>query len=212
MKSLKLLTFHLLCLSVSLTYLSGITQAKNGVKTTLSQTQLSQGDHVIHFADNHLTVNVKNYSLASLLHEIARQSGLTVKCSVPPDERITIQFYRIPLDEGLRKILHQHNFALEFAQQRDEKYHSAVRQPAKLWVFLKGKKPYPVNTVVDKVEQAGTSRNYEVKDLIRLNEKFRKMVINEFGQIGTTRRYESEDVIRLDEKTMEMLFNESRNP
>ena len=64
----------------------------------------------------------------------------------------------------------------------------------------------------EKVEHTGTSLDYKAEDLIRLNEKFRKMVINEFGQIGTTRRYESEDVIRLDEKTMEMLFNESRNP
>ena len=140
MKSSKLLTSHLLYLSVSLTFLSGITQAEDGVKTTLSQAQPSHGAHVIHFADNHLTVNVKDFSLAALLHEIARQSGLTLECSVTPDERITIQIHQIPLDEGLRRILRQQIFAMEYVQQRVKEYQSPVRRPVKLWVFLKGEK------------------------------------------------------------------------
>ena len=212
MKSLRLLSVYLLYLCVSLIPLPCIAQAENRVKTTLSQTQIPHETHVIHFADNHLTVNVIDFSLASLLHEIARQSGLNLWCNVTPDERITINLDQIPLDEGLRKILRQYNVALEYCQLIDEKHQSSVLQPITLWVFLKGEKSYLVKTVYEKVEHTDTSLDYKADDMIRLSEKFREMVINEFEQIGTTRRFETEDVIRLDEKTMEMLFNESRNP
>jgi type II secretory pathway component GspD/PulD (secretin) len=212
MKSLRLLSIHLFYISVSLIPFPCIIQAANEVKTTLSQTQTPHETHVIKFANNHLTVNVIDFSLAALLHEIARQSGLNLWCNITPDERISINFNQIPLDEGLREILRQYNVALEYCQHIDEKHQSPVLQPITLWVFLKGEKSYLVNTEYEKFEHTDTSLDYKADDMIRLSEKFREMVINEFEQIGTTRRFETEDVIRLDEKTMEMLFNESRNP
>ena len=82
MKSLRLLSVHLLCLCVSLMPLPCTMHAENKVETELSQTQTPHETHVIHFADNHLTVNVVDFSLAALIHEIARQSGLNLWCNI----------------------------------------------------------------------------------------------------------------------------------
>ena len=168
MKPLKLFTFRLFYLSVSLTFLSGITKAEDRVKTTEAQNQPSQSSRIIQFANDHLTVNVKDISLAGLLQEIARQSGITLVCKESIDERITIQFHRLPFDEGLRKILHRQNFALEYVQQRDEENQSTIRRPMKLWIFLKGEKAYPGHKMLVKDAHAGSSRQDVAKDISKL--------------------------------------------
>jgi type II secretory pathway component HofQ len=56
---------------------------------------------------------VKDVSLKELLEEISRQSGLSVVGSGSLDEKITIEFHNLPLDEGLRLILRHHSFALD---------------------------------------------------------------------------------------------------
>ena len=168
MKPLKLFILCLLYLSVSFTFLSGFTQAEDRGKTPIAQTQPSQGDHVIQFANNYLTVNVKEVSLAWLLQEIARQSGLTLEYKGLLDERITIRFHNLPFDDGLRKILNQQNFALEYVQQRDEENQSTVRRPTKLWVFIKGGKAYPDNTRLAKDALAGSSRQDVAKNISKL--------------------------------------------
>ena len=168
MKPLKLFTFRLFYLSVSLTFLSGITKAEDRVKTTEAQNQPSQSSRIIQFANDHLTVNVKDISLAGLLQEIARQSGLTLVCKESLDERITVQFHQLPFDEGLRKILRQRNFAVEYVQQTDEENQSAVRRPMKLWIFLKGEKAYPGRTVLVEDARAGSSPQDVANNLSKL--------------------------------------------
>jgi len=138
------------------------------VKTTSAQAQSSQGARTIQFVNNHLTVNVKDISLAGLLQEIARQSDLTLVCKESLDERITIQFHQLPFDEGLRKILRQRNFAVEYVQQTDEKNQSTVRRPMKLWIFLKGEKVYPDQTKLVKDARAGSSRQDVARDISKL--------------------------------------------
>jgi type II secretory pathway component HofQ len=117
MKYLTHVTFHLLYLAVSLTFLSVMTLA---VETSQSQ---------VLFADNRLTVEVKDVSLVWLLQEIARQSGLTLEYNGSLEERVTIRFNNLPIDEGLRRILHEQNFALEYVQERQEKNQSTVLRP-----------------------------------------------------------------------------------
>jgi hypothetical protein len=168
MKPLKHLTFHLLYLSASLIFLSGVTQAKDREKAPIAQTQPSQGARIIQFANDHLTVKVKDISLAVLLQDIARQSGLTLEYKGSLDERITIQFHQLPFDEGLRKILNQQNFALEYVQQTDEENQSSVRRPAKLWVFSKGEKAYPDHTRLVKDARAGSSPQDVAKNISKL--------------------------------------------
>ncbi len=135
-------------MTVSLTFLAALTQAEEVLKTTEVQTQPSESARLIQFANDLLTVNVKDVSLKELLQEIARQSGLSVVGSGSLDERVTIEFHNLPLDEGVRLILRHHSFALAHAQQAPERGQAAVARPETLWIFSKKGKVYPSKTTV----------------------------------------------------------------
>ena len=113
MKPSRLLAFHLVCVTVSVNFLLTIAQAQNKPKPTKAQSQLPQSARFIQFANDLLTVKVKDLPLKELLQEIARQSGLSVVDSGSLDNKVTIEFHGLPLDEGMRLILRHHSFALD---------------------------------------------------------------------------------------------------
>jgi len=57
MKPSSLLAFHLLCLTVILTFLTNIARAEDVLKTNKAQTQPTQSTRFIQFANGLLTVN-----------------------------------------------------------------------------------------------------------------------------------------------------------
>ena len=159
MKPSRLFAFHLVYVTVILTFLANIARAEDVLKTTEVQTQPSQSAHFIQFADGLLTVKVKDVSLNELLDEISRQSGLSVVGSGSLHDRITIEFRNLPLDEGMRLILRHHSFALAYAQQTPEDNQSLVSRPETLWIFSKGGKGYPIKTtVVDRNRRRGSPK------------------------------------------------------
>ncbi len=168
MKPLRLLTLHLVCLTVNLTFLSDITQAEDTLKAREARTHISQGSRLIQFADDHLTVTAQDVSLRALLQEIARQSGFTLVRYGSLDERMTLQFHQLPLDEGLRRILRHRSFALEYAEQTPEQQPSALRRPKTLWIFPQGDEKYSVqNTIVGDTKTDSTGEDIAI-DISRL--------------------------------------------
>jgi hypothetical protein len=145
MRPSRLFTSHLFCLAVILTLLANIARAEDVLKTGKAQTQTAQSTRFIQFDNDVLTVKVKDASLKELLDEISRQSGLFVVGSGSLNEKITIQFDQLPLDEGMRLILRRHSFALAYAQQTPGERHSTVPRPTKLWIFS-NKGDYPLQT------------------------------------------------------------------
>ena len=137
MKPSRFLTFHILCLTVMLTFLANATRAEDVLKTTEAQTRPSQSARFIQISNDLLTVHVQDVPLKELLQEIARQSGLSVVGPGSLNEKITIQFDQLPFDEGMRLILRHHSFALAYAQQTPGEPHSTILQPTKLWIFSK---------------------------------------------------------------------------
>ncbi len=148
MKLLRLPTFYLLCLAVSLSFLADITQAEDTAKTRAAKTQPLQSAHYIQFANDLLSVKLQDVSLREVLQEIARQGGLTLVPSGSLEYRITAEFHQLPLEEALRRILRQRSFAVEYSQQRPEESPSTVPQPKTLWILSKAEKAYPVQTTV----------------------------------------------------------------
>ena len=89
MKPSRLLVLHLLCLTVSLTFMANTARAEDVLKTE-AQTRPSQSARFIQFANDVLTVKVQNVPLNELLQEVSRQSGLSVVGSGSLDDKITI--------------------------------------------------------------------------------------------------------------------------
>ncbi len=167
MNPLKLLTFHLVCLTVSLTLSSAITQAEDKLKITEAETQPSQGARFIQFVNDQLTVKVEHVSLQELLEEIARQGGLTLVLSGSLADRITIEFHQLPLEEGLRRILSKRNFAVEYSTTSEQSA-STVRRPTKLWIFSKAEIGFRVQTTVVDGNTRGDSLIDVATDIRRL--------------------------------------------
>ncbi len=166
MKLLRFLTFYLLCLAVSLSFLADITQAEDTAKTRTAKTQPLQSVHYIQFANDLLSVEVQDVSLREVLQEIARQGGLTLVPSGSLEDRITVEFYQLPLGEALRRILRQWSFAVEYFQQRPEESPSTVPQPKTLWILSKAEKAYSVQTTISDVDNEDESVQDTAADLL----------------------------------------------
>ncbi|MFQ5937693.1 MAG: HEAT repeat domain-containing protein [Acidiferrobacterales bacterium] len=119
--------------------------------------QTVAGPHLVLLADGYLTVRVQDISLRELLDEIARKSGLTVVRYVALDQRVTLEFHQLSLEQGLRRILRHRSFVLEYAQQTPEKRPSAVARPKTVWILPQGGEKYAVQRRIVESANAGFS-------------------------------------------------------
>ncbi len=128
----------LIYLTVSLALVSTIAPAQQGWRDNDGTFKVATGSPLVRFANDDLTVKVEDMSLHELLDEIARQSGLTVVRYVALDERMTLEFNKLSLIEGLRRILRSRSFVLAYVRQTPEEWQSAVARPMTLWVLPQG--------------------------------------------------------------------------
>lgn len=71
----------------------------------------------IRLANGQLTVQVKEMPLASILQEISKQGNIEIQGGETLGaERMTIKFGPLPLEKGLRRILHKTNYMTTFDQ------------------------------------------------------------------------------------------------
>lgn len=100
-----------------------VTVADNQVKAAAKRqyVQLDRG---------YLSVEVKNMPTLELVQEIARQGGFILKQTVPISSTTSLTFQSLPLSDGLRRILRNKSFALQ--------YHSSGSGSSRLkvlWLF-----------------------------------------------------------------------------
>lgn len=127
--------FILLGLTVGFALFVARIEAHDTLRMTEDQGQSSPSGVFVHFADDYLTVKARDVPLRKLLQEIARQSGLTLVLRDALEANITIEFNRLSLDEGLRRILRQQSFAVEYSQREREDGQSTTPRPTKLWIL-----------------------------------------------------------------------------
>ena len=168
MKPARLFTFQLVCITVIFLCLTNIAQAEEVPKATKTQTQQSQSALSIQFDNDLLTVKAKDIPLQELLQEIARQSGLSVEGSGLLEDKITIQFDRLALDEGLRLILCRYSFALVYVQKAPEGTQPAVLRLESLRIAAKEGKEFPIkNSVADSNRRKGSPKNLPKYPLLK---------------------------------------------
>lgn len=157
MKPARLFTFQLVCITVVLLCLVNIVQAEDVLKATKTQTQQSQRALSVQFDNDFLTVKAEDVPLQEVLQEIARQSDLSVEGSGLLEDKITIQFDRLTLDEGLRLILRRYSFALVYVQKAPEGTQPVVLQLELLRIAAKdGEESLVKKSVVDSNRRKGT--------------------------------------------------------
>src|SRR5437764_2093252 len=72
-------------------------------------------ERVIRYADNALTVQVTKAPLGEVLNEIVRQAGADLRGEPRNAGDVTVEFERVPVQEGLHRLLGDQNFMLVYA-------------------------------------------------------------------------------------------------
>ena len=148
MKQLERCTYNLVSIAVGiLLLLPAMVLAKNPIPAQPG-VRSSHSIPVVRFADERLTVKVRDIPLRELLKEVAWESGLALVLLSPLQNRVTIEFHGLRLDKALRRILRHRNFVVEYDEQTAKAGKSMVIRPAKLWVFGNEDGDYPVKTIV----------------------------------------------------------------
>ena len=148
MKQLERCTYNLVSIAVGIfLLLPAMVLAKNPIPAQPG-VRSSHSIPVVRFADERLTVKVRDIPLRELLKEVAWESGLALVLLSPLQDRVTMEFHGLRLDKALRRILRHRNFVVEYDEQTAKSGKFMVIRAAKLWVFGNEDGDYPVKTIV----------------------------------------------------------------
>jgi hypothetical protein len=86
-------------------------------ETADTPTKAPETPGVVRYANDKVTVDVKDMPAAALIDEIARQAGAKVTGSVGSVEPVTATWTDLPLKEALEHVLGQQNFTLTYSEQ-----------------------------------------------------------------------------------------------
>lgn len=75
-----------------------------------------EAKRTIQYDDDRLTLQVGDVLAADILQELARQSGAEVRGLIPTTRRVSAEFERAPLKDGLERVLGAQNFTLTYAK------------------------------------------------------------------------------------------------
>jgi hypothetical protein len=69
--------------------------------------------------DGFLSISLKDADLEAVLKDIARQSGITITSNAPIKDKVTLQFENMALEQGLKRILKNHNYFFTYLKNND---------------------------------------------------------------------------------------------
>lgn len=81
----------------------------------------SNGQQTVAFKDGRLSVSAKHADLAGLLREIGAKAGLEVVAGSLAEQRVTVSFKDLPLEDGLKKVLRHQNYFLCYPEESGKK-------------------------------------------------------------------------------------------
>jgi hypothetical protein len=96
---------------------------------------------VIQYESGLLTVHAREHRLRDLLQAVAHKGDLSIVSYAALDEAVSFAFDRLPLDQGLRRILRRHSFVLEPARHADAEPSTAPPSRRTLWILPAGGDP-----------------------------------------------------------------------
>lgn len=77
-------------------------------------TEPAGGDRFVQYQNDRLTVHLEHVPLIEVFQELARITGATVRGDVMETREASVEFYDVPLSEGLHRLLGNQNFTLVY--------------------------------------------------------------------------------------------------
>ena len=102
-----------ICLLTTMFFLQNF--ALNECRLIRADTPKGEEIFEVKFENGQLSVKLKNSPLEKVLKEIMSQSGAKIWLNDSIDTTITIEFQNLPIEEGVRKIIKNKNYAFVFA-------------------------------------------------------------------------------------------------
>jgi len=105
--------------------------AQAAEKSALTKSQ--PGTFQVKFSKGYLSVDANNAPFGKLFEVIGKQAGIAVESGIGPEEKITIHFDRLPLEEGIKQL--SKNVTIFYGQDSEGK----TRRIAKVVVLSEDK-------------------------------------------------------------------------
>ncbi|HET6464310.1 MAG TPA: hypothetical protein VFH55_01710 [Nitrospiria bacterium] len=115
--------------------------------------------------DGTLALTVKDASLKETLKQIGDAAGIRMYISPVPDQRLTLSFGPLPLEEAINRVIHPYNHAVIYEQERDSAGKTVTR-PVGVKIFQKS----PAESTLLLTEKASSKLNDR-----EIEEKMQKM-------------------------------------
>jgi hypothetical protein len=113
-----------------------------------------------------LTVSAKAVPLTKVLQEVARKTAVPIKGRLPAtDERITLEFHDLTIEEGIERILEGYSYAFVFSEEKEGDL-SSPRRLSEVWIFSKSERVFslPEREVDERPEPVSFSDPEEVME------------------------------------------------
>src|SRR3990170_7932414 len=82
-------------------------------------TNTQPGDFQVKFSKGKLSVHANEAPIAKVFEEVGKQAAITVDSGISPEEKITIKFDIVPLEDAIKQLAKNVSFA--YAQDSNKK-------------------------------------------------------------------------------------------
>jgi hypothetical protein len=125
-------------LIAALLILVGCDSADSGYENEPVLGDSARGYLTVEISDDLVTLQADDVGTQHVVDEIARQSGLIVVSDLLLDDRLTLEFERLPLSDALRRIMRDQNYLLYQAQAATGPGNASPGSRSTLWIFADG--------------------------------------------------------------------------
>ena len=102
---------------------------------------------LVQCADGLLSVKARDIDMTDLLEEVASQCSLTVVWYVQVAQRLSVEFYRLPLAQGLGRILRTRSYVLLSTPPSSGKRLATAAPAQTLWILPQADEKYAASTM-----------------------------------------------------------------
>ena len=123
------------CLAMSAEAWSGADRKAS----SLDQISTEDKDVVIQVRGDRLSVTLADVPLADVLDRIAQQGQIRILLHGATDEKVSMEFNDLPLDQGLRRIIKDHDFILFYGEEKAGPGQSSRPRLAEVRVYARSR-------------------------------------------------------------------------
>ena len=160
---------RLIGIMVSLAMAWPVSEARDMPIFNQRESPIASASNTVRCIDGLLSVNAQDIGLAELLDEVASQCDLTVVWVVALEQRLSVEFYRLTLAQGLQRILRSRSYVLLSTPPTPGKRPATAARAGTLWILPQANEMYSTQSSVPTTQSANrVSADASAPDVSRL--------------------------------------------